>query len=412
MAKQIGLLIFISLGYFLFNSCESKPKETITLIPTPASEKSSEPNLHKGKDGTIYLSWIEVLPDKSSVLKFSTMTHNRLWSEPKTIAKGTDWFVNWADFPAMTSFGDHDLASHYLEKSANGTYTYDIKLTFSKDDGDSWSKPIIPHTDGTNSEHGFVSKLAMNDDTLLSIWLDGRQYAYAEENDSITKEMTLRAALFDADGKRIKDYLIDERVCDCCQTDAAMTENGPIVVYRNRSNDEVRDIYYSRLIDNQWSEPKPINNDNWNIAGCPVNGPAIATKDHTVAVVWYTLEKEVPTVKLAFSNNNGETFDAPLILGKTSPLGRVDLELLDEHTALVTWMDMIEGNTDIQMQRIDITGARSNLLTLAKTSDDRSSGFPKIVVKDDIAYLAYTLSGKNLSIKTLAVRVEALELNN
>ncbi len=412
MTKRICLCICICIGYLHFYNCESKSVETITVIPTPASAKSSEPNLHKANDGTIYLSWIEVLPDTSSILKFSTLTKNKLWSEPKTIAQGNDWFVNWADFPAITSFGKQNLASHYLEKSADGTYTYDVKLTLSSNDGNTWSKPIIPHTDGTNSEHGFVSQLAMNDDTLLSVWLDGRQYAYAEEHDSITKEMTLRAAIFNADGNRLNDFLIDKRVCDCCQTDAAMTENGPIVVYRNRSEEEVRDIYYSRLVDDQWTTPKPINNDNWNIAGCPVNGPAIASKSETVAVVWYTLDKDVPTVKLAFSNNNGKNFEAPLTLSKASPLGRVDVELLDDHSALVTWMDMIDGKTIIQMQRINTNGLKSNRLALAETSEDRSSGFPRMVVKGDTAYLAYTLSGQDLSIKTLAVNVNALELIN
>jgi hypothetical protein len=215
---KIFYVVFISLNSILL-SCEKVPIQVITEIPTPASAKSSEPNLHKSNNGTIYLSWIEILPDTTSILKFSTLNMDNLWSEPKTIAQGTNWFVNWADFPGLVSFGKTNLASHYLEKSANGTYTYDVKLKLSNDSGNTWNLPLTPHTDNTNSEHGFVSKLALNDDTLLTVWLDGRQYAYAEDNDSIAKEMTLRGAILDPNGKMLNEYMIDERVCECCQTD-------------------------------------------------------------------------------------------------------------------------------------------------------------------------------------------------
>jgi hypothetical protein len=282
----------------------------------------------------------------------------------------------------------------------------------SSDNGNTWMPPIIPHTDNTNTEHGFVSKLDLKDDSLLTIWLDGRQYAYAEVNDSIAKEMTLRGAIFDANGTLLKESLIDERVCDCCQTDAAMTEKGPIVVYRNRSEDEVRDIFYSRLVENEWTEPKPIFNDEWTIAGCPVNGPSIAANATMVAVVWYTLHNDTPQVKLAFSGNNGESFETPIVLNNGNTIGRVDVELLKDNSAIAVWLETIEDNTVIQMQRIHENGAKSNVLTLAKTSEDRSSGFPRLVVKDDTAYLAYTLSGKDLSIKTLAVNMNALEYIN
>ena len=138
-----------------------------------------------------------------------------------------------------------------------------------------------------------------------------------------------------------------------------MTEDGPIVIYRNRTEDEVRDIYYSRLINNTWTEPKPIYDDHWIIAGCPVNGPAIASKDNWAAVVWYTLNNNTPEVKLSFSRNNGEVFEAPIVLNSGSALGRVDIEMLDDYAALVTWMNTEEGNTTIQMQKIETNGAKS-----------------------------------------------------
>ena len=235
----------------LLSSCRSEPAETITFLTVPTEANSSEPNLHKADDGTIYLSWIETNADKSNTLLLSTLNDDNSWSTPKTIANGTGWFVNWADFPSITSFGDNGLAAHYLDKSADDTYAYDVKLILSNDNGNTWEKAFIPHTDNTNTEHGFVSKVATNDGNFLAVWLDGRQMAYAEKDSTITKEMTIRSAIINKDGTLLNEYLLDSRVCDCCQTDAAMTKNGAIVVYRDRSEDEIRDIYYVRQINNE-----------------------------------------------------------------------------------------------------------------------------------------------------------------
>ena len=390
-------------------SCESEPKELVTFITSPTKSISSEPNLHKADDGTIYLSWIGTNNDHSSSLLFSTLDNNN-WSVPKTIAKGSGWFVNWADFPSITSFGESSLAAHYLDKSAEDTYAYNVKFTLSNDNGNTWNTPMIPHTDNTNTEHGFVSKVNMKDGNFLSVWLDGRQMAYAEKDSTITKEMTLRSALISKEGELLKEYLLDKRVCDCCQTDAAMTNDGPIVVYRNRTEDEVRDIYYVRQINNQWTEPKPIFDDNWLIAGCPVNGAAISTKNNNVVVVWFTIANNLPKVKVVFSNNNGKTFQEPINIGDKDPLGRVDIELLDKNSALVSWMDVIEGKTIIQLQKVKSDGTLSKIITLTESSESRSSGFPRMIVKDNLAYLTWTNVGEeNLSIKTAVVNTNNLK---
>jgi hypothetical protein len=39
-----------------------------------------------------------------------------------------------------------------------------------------------------------------------------------------------------------KEALLDGRVCECCQTSSASTPDGMAVVYRDRSEKEVRDI--------------------------------------------------------------------------------------------------------------------------------------------------------------------------
>jgi len=409
MKKYLLLTVLFSVIIITLNACKSEPQEIISFIEAPIGLNGSESSLHKSKDGTIYLSWIETNEETGNKLLFSTLNNNNTWSTSKTIATGSDWFVNWADFPSMVSFGKENLVAHYLEKSAPDTFTYDVKLTVSNDGGSTWNTAFAPHTDSTHAEHGFVSKVDMSDNSFLSVWLDGRQTAYAEKDSTITKEMTLRSAKIGKDGTLLQEHLIDSRVCDCCQTDTAMTNEGPIVVYRNRSVDEIRDIYYTRLINDKWTDPKPIYNDNWNINGCPVNGAAISTNEDNVATVWFTMANDTPKVKVAFSNNNGETFSAPINIGDVDPMGRVDIEMLKDNSALVSWMDNVNDNTVIQLQRVQKDGTLSTLITLTESSESRSSGFPRMVVKDEFAYVSWTHVGDDkLSLKTAVVNTKAI----
>jgi len=390
-------------------SCETKSLERVVEFDNPGSILGSEPNLHITKGGQIFLSWIQAIDNKNSKLFFSTLNEKKLtWSEPTLIAEGSNWFVNWADFPSITSFGENSMAAHYLDKSADDTYAYNVKLTISNDNGATWNNAIIPHRDNTNTEHGFVSKVALDNQRLLSVWLDGRKYAYSEQDSLITKEMTLRSAIMDTNGKIIEEFELDDRVCDCCQTDTAMTQNGPIVVYRDRTETEIRDISYVRFTNGEWTKPKPVNTDGWSIFGCPVNGAGISALKNMVAVAWFTKANDEPKVRVSFSDNNGEIFKAPIEVDFVKPSGRVDIELLDDGSAMVSWLDNIEGFAKIRLQRIYSDGHKDPAFNVSESSESRSSGFPRMVMKNDHAFLTWTNSGDTLTVRTARVNIKTM----
>lgn len=408
MYKQFLTLLGVGILFLSIYACKSEPIETVSFLTVPAGLNSSEPSLHKTNDGNIYLSWIENDKDTVSHLKFSTLKNNE-WSLPKTIAKGKGWFVNWADFPSITSFGASNLSAHYLEKSADDTYAYDVKLIQSTDHGETWDEAFKPHSDNTHTEHGFVSKVAIDDKRYLSVWLDGRQNAYAETDSTVAAQMTLRSAIINDKGELIEEQLLDNRVCDCCQTDVAMTSEGPIVVYRNRSDEELRDTYYVKHVNGSWTEPKPIHEDNWKIAGCPVNGPSISTKDNLVAVTWFTIADNAPKVKVAFSNDNGNTFSDPITIATETIMGRLDIELLGDGSAIVSSMDSKEGESVIVLQHIKQDGTISAPFPVSQTTNSRSSGFPRMIVTDDVVYLAWTSVNDVLNVQTAKILIDAIK---
>ena len=350
-------------------------------LPSPASATSGQPNLTVATNGRVYLSWMDRLEGGRVALRFASKEANG-WSAPRTIAEGANWFVNWADFPSLAVLPDGSMAAHWLAKSGAGTYAYDVNIARSFDGGKTWSKPMIPHRDATQTEHGFVSLLPAKDSAFTAIWLDGREMAGKtsdHNSDHGHGTMTLRAATIRRNNAIEQEALIDAKVCECCQTSAAMTALGPVVVYRDRSEQEMRDISIVRLHNGKWSEPKTVFQDGWQINGCPVNGPAVAAVGKRVAVAWFTGANNKSNVKLAFSNDAGETFGTPIVIDDGNPAGRVDVLLLPDGSAVVSWLEKLANGGEVRIRKVKADGSREAAITIAPSGTARSSGFPQMI---------------------------------
>ena len=408
MKTIITILLIISITIFLFvNFSSSNGDKTgiiVQEIKSPAGNSSSLPNLYASDNGTLYLSWVEKR-EKNKHALFYSIIKNESWTLPVIIAEGNNWLINWADFPSLTTFADGTIAAHFLDKSGSNTYAYDVNITISEQNEKFLSKPIVPHHDGTKTEHGFVSMLPYSDDLISIVWLDGRNYSKNHSNGTPKKEMTLRYATINKSGKVSNDKLLDSRVCDCCQTSAVRTQNGLIVVYRDRSKWEIRDIYYVRYKNGAWSKPQLLTADGWIINGCPVNGPAIDATGKNVAVAWYTAAKQVPKIKVIFSNDEGESFGSTILVDDGDPIGRVDVILLSEKTALVSWIESTDYQAELKIRKVNQDGSMDKSMIVTKLTASRAGGFPKMEAIHDKIYFAWTQTGKTSRVRTAMVKI-------
>lgn len=371
-------------------SCK-RPEQAQAPVLTNSKEVSAsgghieEPYLFSSPEGEVFLSWIEKAEGSSSL--YYAKWVNEDWSNPTLIASGSDWFVNWADYPQMQMFSDGTKAAAFLQKSGEGTFAYDVMLTFSKD-GKHWTTPKVLHDDGTQTEHGFVSIVPWEEDILIT-WLDGRNTGgpdHGVHDHGHHGQMTLRAARWDSDGNKLAEWELDDRVCDCCQTSVTMGAKGPVVVFRDRSENEIRDIGVVRWTGYSWTSTLPVHSDFWEIAACPVNGPRIDAKVDITAVVWYTGAQDKPRVQVAFSQNGGEVFGGPIVVDLGKTIGRVDLALDSEGKAWITWME--EGN--IYLRWITLDGKQGSPIQIAASSSKRSSGFPQLAATPAGEMVAWT----------------------
>jgi len=382
------------------------------MLANPAGPGSLAPRFAQAGDGTLYLSWLEKRPADAAAASLHALQYARLqtgtnslsFAAARDIASGSDWFANWADTPGLTMHSAKLWVAHWLQKSAASTYAYDIMLSVSRDQGASWSAAFTPHHDNTPTEHGFISQFARADGSVGLFWLDGRATMATTEAATLASAanpehggthgsahagahsaaMTLRTATLDATGNISQDELLDERVCDCCQTAAVSTPAADVIAYRNRSAGEIRDIAVLRRSAQGWSTPYIVHADGWRTAACPVNGPALAASGERVALAWFTMADDMPRVQLALSADAGASFAAPQTFSAATALGRVQL-LAYADGWLLSWLDQPpdSGAAVIRLASLSAAGDLRWQQQLSGVSAQRVSGIPRIAALAD-----------------------------
>ena len=387
----------IILSFLTIFSCTSKDV-VVKEIPFLHENSNAQPSLVSG-EGSLSLSWISSNDGEKSTLNFSQFKEGK-WINTQTMATGSDWFVNWADFPAH-AINENLILSSYLKKSDSGTYTYDVILSLQKLSGEKVKEDFLLHTDGVKAEHGFVSIIPNHNQGFFITWLDGRN-TVDKDLDGHHKPMTIRFAEITNKGDVIDESELDSATCDCCQTSIAVTNKGPVVVYRDRSDKEVRDIYIARKINGIWEVPTPIHNDGWEINGCPVNGPKVASNSNNLAVSWFTVSNEKPIVNLSFSKSNGASFGTLIKINDDDAIGRVDVAFLNPQEVLVSYIEGDDVGTYLRIKKVSIDGKVSAPFTISKIDGGRNSGVPQLEILDNEAFIVWTVfEGKKNQLKTV-----------
>jgi hypothetical protein len=388
---------FTIIFFFLAISCTSKDV-VVKEIRFLHENSNAQPSLVSG-EGSLSLSWISSNEGNKSTLNFSQLKEGK-WTNTQTMATGSNWFVNWADFPAH-AINENLILSSYLKKSDSGTYTYDVILSLQKLSGEKVKEDFLLNTDGVKAEHGFVSIIPNHNQGFFITWLDGRN-TVDKDLDGYHKPMTIRFAEITNKGDIIDESELDSATCDCCQTSIAVTNKGPVVVYRDRSDKEVRDIYIARKINGIWGVPTPIHNDGWEINGCPVNGPKVASNSNNLAISWFTVSNEKPTVNLSFSKSNGASFGTPIKINDDDAIGRVDVAFLNPQEVLVSYIEGDDVGTYLRIKKVSIDGKVSAPITISKIDGGRNSGVPQLEILDNEAFIVWTvLKGKKNQLKTV-----------
>ena len=356
-------------------------------LEAPTEARSMAPRFSGAGD---WLTWIEVSPEGGWVLASAGLDQER---GKRAIASAAQdaWFVNWADRPVLSADTTDAMAATWLRMNGEGTYAYDAVVSVSVDGGERWTAPRKLHSDEVEGEHGFVSLTPRAAGGWAACWLDGRAMGGGHDaHGHAAGDMQLRLAHVDYEGRAQRERVLDERVCECCPTALApLPGGGAVLVYRDRAEDETRDFSYVFCTDpelDRWSSPRRLHGDGWVIDGCPVNGAALAAQGDELAVTWFTMGKDqTPRVLYAFWDEESNSFDVPIEIDASGPLGRVSAAMLPNGELAVCWLEALSGAEAAEwrlgMFRRDEEQRASQVIL--QTSASRASGISALAVRGD-----------------------------
>ena len=353
------------------------------IVQTPTNKNSLAPNLCTFGNH-FALSWIERNTDGKARLQMATWNGSE-FDEIRLIAKSKGMFANWADIPSLVEAPSGDLYAHWLNRIGNETYAYGIQIERSIDHGKSWQSLGWLHNDTSATEHGFVSLIPENRH-VRAFWLDGRQMKKP------TGKMMLRTAILD--GNEIKsENMIDDDVCTCCPTGAIQLPGGSAVVYRDRLPQEIRDISLVHIKNDAWSKPSRIQNDNWVMPGCPVNGPSIATNGYIIAVSRFTVIKNKAKIILRLFKDGQAESGKEITLDENIPVGRCTT-VCSKDAVYNIWIGVDKKQTVLRMAEVSLSGKIKRKITLVPIDKDRSSGMPRAIFINNYLWVSWTGSNQ------------------
>ncbi len=366
----------------------SEGSASVQAVAFPGGPGSAQPRIAVGPDGDPVLSWLE--PDgDATVLRYATFAG--AFGAPREVVRGDDLMANWADMPSVLPINGAVWAAHWLKLDASSPGAYHVATAVSNDGGATWSPPVQLNDDSAAAEHGFVELFAWRDE-IGALWLDGRELAeWSFDAPDKLLGTSLRVARLDASGAVVSREIVDELVCDCCQPDQAMTSSGPVVAYRDRTPEELRDIVVRRFAKDQWQDPVAAGADGWHIEGCPVNGPKIAAAGERVGVAWFTAPDGAPRVRFAWSTDGGASFAPALELDGAGSFGQVGLLLDQDGTAVVSWWRTARGGgTDLALRTVAADGTLGALHVVAHSAEAQPVDVPQLAAVGDELLVAWT----------------------
>ncbi len=339
----------------------------------PAVAGASAPQLFGDGDGFL-ATWIEPASAQAPGLHRVRVARfdGKFWTSPATVRESATLFVNWADVPGIVRAGDGALYAWWLERSSAGAYTYEVRLARSRDQGVTFAALGVLHDDRSPAEHGFVSAV-VEGQGIRFYYLDGR----ATPGD---KPMQLRTV--HVEGPRIApSELVDASVCDCCATAAAaLPAGGSVVAYRDRTAAEMRDVQVAIRPATGPVSTHAVGSEPWKIAGCPVNGPALAANGGRLAVAWFAAPGDRARAGVALSEDGGASWapslPIPAAAGGT-PMGQLALTSFGQGFALA-WLEAIAGGSELRLARLDASGRLAPSLAIAHTGAGRVAGIPRL----------------------------------
>ena len=159
----------------------------------PSAERAIYPWLATDAQGRASANWLVPGGEDGNALLWARRLPDGSWTEAEEVARGQNWFVNWADHPVHAVDAAGRVLATWLQKVPGSTYSYHVHLRLRDAEG-VWGEAHRLHEDDSPTEHGFVSIAPVAGGGFVAAWRGVLVKALRTEGKQCGKQPTARGS--------------------------------------------------------------------------------------------------------------------------------------------------------------------------------------------------------------------------
>jgi hypothetical protein len=414
MVKSLGLTLVVLTGWVVIHA--SAREVTDLAVPDRANAYASIAT--SGRLAVI--AWGAATTDGATdVYAAVSQDGGRTFGGPSRVNGGTDLANLSGEQPPRIALVRRagtvpTIIVVWTAKTPTGTRL----LTARSDDGGKSFKAAapVPGADAPGNR-GWESVVAGRDGSILAMWLDHRdtapktgassmdhsqhQHVTSGENkpDGVARAQLSQlffANLAHADSA----HSVARGVCYCCKTALTSDTSGRVyTAWRHVYDGNVRDIAFSQSADGgrTFTTPVRISHDNWQLDGCPENGPAIAVdSSQRIHVVWPTLvpgatSASPPSLGLFYaSSTDGVRFTDRQQIPTRGVPRHAQIALGSRDRITIAWDEQSGGKRNIAIARATADPSGTPTFSRQSIVDDAPGAYPFVATVDTATIVGWT----------------------
>ncbi|NRB37701.1 MAG: exo-alpha-sialidase [Pseudomonadales bacterium] len=215
-------------------------------------------------------------------------------------------------------------------------WSSNIRFAWSADAGKHFSQAVTINDDGLMTGHSFNEMVVSDDGQVFITWLDGRHALKAKQAGAITDHEYIGSAIYMASSKPAagesawKNRHLLDGSCVCCRLALDLNpQQQPVLMWRHIYADNIRDHALLTLTDSvQKPAPHRVSFENWQIEGCPHQGPAVRVQGQRTHMAWFNDAPEASGLFYAYSDSAGQK------MSKVLPFAKRETGAVHPHLAI------------------------------------------------------------------------------
>ncbi|TAM12881.1 MAG: exo-alpha-sialidase [Nevskiaceae bacterium] len=340
-------------------------------------------------DGTL---WVATVADGRVVLRHS-VDYGKTLSAPVAVAAQRQDIDSFGEnHPDVAVGRDGVLYVTWVEKLPQ-KWASRIWFVRSTDGGRHFSSPIQVHRDTRALTHSFDVLAVDGTGQPVVAWIDARDHVASMKHYKMDDPRAYKGLAvyytWSADGGRTfaPERKLMDHSCECCRLAAAREPGGSVALFfRGVYGDNIRDHAFAVLpTDGAAPQPQRATFNGWQVAACPEQGPGLAIgADGVRHAVWYE-GKGGPHIWYG-QLDPGHAPQHVLQIGGPGA-GHADVAA-DGRTVWLTWNQVSAAGYELKL-RVSHDGGVNFAAPEALAQSAAAVYSPQLLVRDGRAYVAW-----------------------